>query len=994
MAQTTSIFFQDEVLPGVLTEIQQDYNYGYYTTTWGTTSSVLVLGTAFTGPLNKVVKIYSPEHALFVFGNTYDSANHKEASLVTGIQDVYDKGCRSIYACRIAGKDIYKDFDLAPNLGYKLRVSGAYPSNECKNMYIRFVNDGVHLQLIYYKPADRSTIYEKMNGVVDSADSMIETVLDLSGTWGYTPETKISELINLFNTYRTNNVLRLSIIKDGVDVTSTDPEAQNLPIAAIFSGMYFIGRDKNLCDAFTLVDNKLADSHNIWKKRTNVDTFKVLKINTDINASYPISGEYDALRNIFTAVTTTSTFDFVDNVANIDLLYGKDDTDYEQVDISGFDLYKVLGSGYATTAHIELKNPDITNPTEKDYIVKETTEDNSNRIIAIPDGLYSMLQNVPADYRVMAHASAIENMDAKLPSKKDFLTKVAGDIQYIKVNGDKKAIRITPIVNYNTDISDSNKFSFDLSIVADNTVAPVTNKDCAATHTAKAIAVVADTSADSLKGIKDGETFAIKTEDSYDIALMRNGTTTAIDNMKSVFDGEYFFDVDNGKILKVVYNTKNGLKNDATGSVEQTDDVTPTKAYTVTAMDYATYAAGSISDGGKNNFLVSLDDDTFVAKYDETANKASIIGSIDQVLTSDAAGIYIIPALHNSGKAHQIIVTEDYASANTYESFMHDLDSALGKSFTFEYAENFESYKNEYLNSDAATLIKQTTTAGLFAKQIFDTTKYIPYKTTDNLARQLAQHCAYTSIKTGSTHGIIGYRKISDTSISGIAKVVDQACKTDFDLYAKRPINGKYMLDKDSSPYNIGKNISVTFGCYYVTTPDGYKYISTGAGGYAGMISSLPIDQSSTNQPIDISELPFELTNYQLENLTNAGFVTFKNSYTKGTVVTDGITMAPNTSAFKRLSTTRITGFVETLIRSACEPFIGQQNNLANRNSIKTAVNSALYKIMGTLIKDFDFTITSDLSQQKLGIIDIDYVIVPYYEIRQIRNRITIKDSI
>lgn len=973
MAQTTSIFFQDELLPGVLTEIQQDYNYGYYTTTWGTTSSVLVLGTAFTGPLNKVVKIYSPEHALFVFGNTYDSANHKEASLVTGIQDVYDKGCRSIYACRIAGKDIYKDFELAPNLGYKLRVSGAYPSNECKDMYIRFVNDGIHLKLIYYKPADRSTIYEKMNGVVDSADSMIETVLDLNGTWGYTPETKISELINLFNTYRTNNVLRLSLVKDGVDVTSTDPEAQNLPIASIFSGMYFIGRDKNLCDAFTLVDDKLAETDNLWKKRTNVNTFRVLKINTDINASYPIAGEYDALRNIFTAVTTTSTFDFVDNVANIDLLYGKDDTDYEQVDISGFDLYKVLGSGFATTAHIELKNPDIQNPTEKDYVVKETGEDNTNRIVAISDGLYSMLQNVPTDYRVLAHSSAIESMDAKLPSKKEFLTKIAGDIQFITTNNNKKAIRITPIVNDDTDISDTNKFSFDLSIVADDTVAPVETKDCAATHTAKAIAVVADTSADSLKSIKDGETFAIKTEDSYDIALMRNDASISIKDMKSVFDGEYFFDAVNGKVLKVVYS-------DA-------------QTYTVTAMDYSTYAADSISDGGKNNFLVSLDDNTFVAKYDEASNKATIIGSIDQVLASDAAGIYVIPALHNSGNAHKIIITEDYASANTYESLMHDLESALGKFFTFEYAENFESYKNEYLNSDAATLGNQTTVAGLFAKQVFDTAKYIPYKTTDNLARQLAQHCAYTSIKTGSTHGIIGYRKISDTSITGIAKVVDQACKTDFDLYAKRT-NGKYMLDKDSSPYNVGKNISMTFGCYYVTTADGYKYISTGAGGYAGMISSLPIDQSSTNQPIDIAELPFELTNYQLENLTNAGFVTFKNSYTKGTVVTDGITMAPNTSAFKRLSTTRITGFVETLIRSACEPFIGQQNNLANRNSIKTAVNSALYKIMGTLIKDFDFTITSDLSQQKLGIIDIDYVIVPYYEIRQIRNRITIKDSI
>ncbi len=973
MAQTTSLFFQDEVLPGVLTEIQQDYNVGYYTTAWGNTSTVLVLGTAFTGPINQVMKIYSPEHALYVYGNTYDASTHKEASLVTGIQDVYDKGCRAIYACRIAGKNIYKDFELAPDFGYKLRVSGAYPSNECKNMYIRFINNGADLKLVYYKPADRATIYEKMNGVVDSAYSMIETVLDLKNTYGYTVDTKISELINLFNTYQLNNVLRLSIIKDGVDVTSVDPEARNLPIGSIFDGVYFIGRDKNLCDAITIVDNKLSSASPMWVKHTNVPTYKTLKVNTDINAAYPIAGEYDALRSIFTSVATTSKFDFIKNSENVSLVYGIDDTDYEQVDISGFDLYKALGSGYATTAHIELKNPDIENPTAKDYVVRETPESNQNRIVAISDGLYSMLQNVPADYRVLAHTSAVESMDAKLPSKDEFLTKVPGDVQYITTDANKKAIRITPIVDEQSDISEDNKFSFDFKIVEDDTIDEVTKTDCASTHAAKAINIV---EADKATSVKDGVLYAVLDTDAYKIYINKDGAQTTIDNLDAAFDGEYFFDDINKKLLKVTYTTG--------------DDG---KTATVSTIDHSTYLGEAISENGKEYFLVSFDAGTYVAKFDADAG-ITILGSVAQVLSSEGNGFYCVPAVVGDGQAHKIIVTSRYAESSTYELFVSNLAASdLGKFFKFEYADGFESYINEYLNSDAAKVSDQTTEAGQFATEIFDTTKYIPYKTTDNLARQLAQHCTYTSLKTATTHGIIGYRKINDTSISGIATIVDKACATDFDLYAKRN-NGRYMLDKDNVPYSIGRNISMTFGGYYITTTDGYKYISNGACGYAGMISALPIEQSSTNQPIDINTLAFELTNYQLVKLTEKGFVTFKNSFTKGIVVTDGITMAPNTSEYKRLSTTRIIGCVETVIRNACEPFIGQVNTLAKRNSIKTAVNSVLQKLIGTLIKDYDFEVTSDDAQQVLGIIDIDYVIVPYYEIRQIRNRITIKDSI
>ena len=967
MAQTTSLFFQDEVLPGVLTEIQQSYNYGYYTTEWGNTSTVIVMGTAFTGPTNKVMKIYSPEHAMYTFGGTYDAKSHKEASLVTGIQDAYDRGCRSIYACRISGKDLYKDFELAPDLGYKLRVSGAYPSNGNKNIYFRFVNSGDEIKLVYYKPADRATIREKMNGIVESSDSMIETVIDLSGTYGYTADTKVSELIDLFNTYQINNVLRLAIVdENGIDVTTTNPEVQNLPISAIFDGVYFIGRDSNTNASYTIVDSVMASDNIFWKDYNNVVTYKKIKLNTDINAPYPISGSYEDLRSVFVNITTVQKFDFISDLGSVDALFAKDSVDYDEVDISGFDLYKKLGSGYATTARITLKNPDAVNPTAKDYVVKETPADNGNHIVAISDGVYSVLQNVPADYRVLVHATATEDLNAKLPSKDEFLVTAPGSIQYFVTGNSQNAVMITPSVKED-DIVDASQYSFELKVVADDSIEEV--GDIASGSTAKAIISVADAAAAPVDQL-----FLISADGtSYALAIKSGNEVKELDASYSMFNGEVYYDVVNNNLVKFAV---------ADGSAS------------TTVLDYAAYAADEFS-AGKDFFMITYPDSvTCVAKYSE-ADGIKVLGTVQQVLSEDNSGMFTSHAIAYESTAYTVTLTESYLESATLESFVEDLNkSNLGKKFVFAYAPDYTSYKYEYLNSDSIALADQTTDASYYAILMYDTTKYIPYKTTDNLVRQLAQHCQYTTLKTESTHGIIGYGKISDASVTSVANAVSEACGRMFDLYAKKA-NGRNMLDKDNSPYDIGRNVSVVFGpSYYVTTPDAYRYVSTGAAGYAGMISKLPLEQSTTNQPIDVDAFLFELSNFQLTNLTNAGYVTFKDSYTKGYVVTDGITMAPNTSAFKRLSTTRIMNGVASIIRAACEPFIGKQNSLANRNSIKTAVSSALYKIMGTLINDFDFTVTSDLEQQKLGIIDIDYVIVPFYEIRQIRNRIRIVDSI
>jgi hypothetical protein len=201
------------------------------------------------------------------------------------------------------------------------------------------------------------------------------------------------------------------------------------------------------------------------------------------------------------------------------------------------------------------------------------------------------------------------------------------------------------------------------------------------------------------------------------------------------------------------------------------------------------------------------------------------------------------------------------------------------------------------------------------------------------------------------------------------------------------------MLDRNNMPYGIGKNISVTAEQYSVALDEGYTYISNGAAGYAGMVSKLSLDQCSTLQSISIPTPAYEYTNYQLSKLKKKGFITFKNSYTKGYVVTDGTTMAEATSKFKRLSTTRILNATEKVIRAATEPFIGKQNNLANRNSMQTAIKSGIDKMVDKYIQKYDFKLIIDKDAANLGIIDIDYTIYPINEIVQVGNRITVKDS-
>lgn len=901
-----SVFDQELILPGVITDIVSDYSVGYDTSKFGTTDSVTILGTAFDGPVGKPVKIYSPEHAKYIFGSSFDFKTKREATLIPEIYNAWDRGCRTIYAIRVSGKEIYKDFEFASDTKCRLRVSGIFPSNDNKDIFFEYSPessvDGREALIKVYKPATRATIEEKMLGKVIKENSILVNSVKLKNNWNITNSNRLMEFIDLFNDYKYNNVLKLTIVDDNGNDISQSAEAQGLSFGDLLPGVYFVGRDANAdaVTAKTLVESTFItdDLKNSTYEAFTGNILKTLKCNTDITKPFPIyhtsANELGTL--IGEAITSLNIFSFLETPGKVDALWLKDKNDYEEVKLDDFDMYTKLGSGFASTAKIVEMN----GRSGAYKVVEVTDSTDDNRVQPINDGIYSMLENLKSDYRVLTGKFADTEIKGALPKKNAFL--VSNPLQSDILGKDsKKAVKIIPILD-KKDLSAPKKYSFALESIAENS--ELYSKD-------QMIA----------KLYKEMGSNTIKI---YSWPLETAVKDTFVADTKSKF----------------------------------------------------------ILVQCSGNYVVCGKTETEVvpqAMLSEVMNETSALFSAMTVGTSDVTDITIRTA------------NLDTLTLNEFISQLNE-NETLKELFVFRPSDNI-SKEDEMASVDTLITVTTKTEVSDRMEPVYDKTLYIPYRTNDNFARQLAQHCIYTGLKTAPTHGVIGCSKLIANGLSAVAARVEKLAAIDFNLYAKRP-NGNDMLDRSNMPYPIGRAISVTAFQHSVDTGDNYTYVSSGAGAYAGMISVLPIDQSSTSQPINISNVSYDLTNFQLSILTQAGYVTVKNSYTKGYIITDGVTMAPVSSPFRRLSVSRIINGIDEAIRSAAEPFIGKTNNLTNRNSLQTAIKSNLDKMLDKLIEKYDFSLVVDKAAERMGIIEIEYAIVVLNEIREVRNRVSVKDQL
>ena len=935
----TGIFDNDLILPGVITEIVPDYAQDYDTSEFGSTESVTIIGTAFNGPVGKVVPIASPEHAKYIFGDSFDATTRREASLVAEIYDAWERGCRTIYGIRVSGKEIYNDYHFATETNLKLRVSGIFPSNLNKEVYLNYAanqaENGDAGVIRIYKPVDRANMKEKIQGLVFNESEMLVTDIKLAG-YGITKDSRLVDVINIVNEIESNNVIRLSIVdENGADVTASSKEAQSLCLGVMFPGVYVIGRDKVAADVKVKTDINYVLS-GTRKPHTNYkeSIWTELIVNSDVNSGYPLFAKASNDLSALLPVAADINGEWLKPVGVIDKIAVKNKVDYEEVELDEFDLYQRLGSGYAQTAHIvALKHS--SDDRIRGYKVTVPDSNDVNKVVGINDGIYSMLENHSTNYTVLASANAETKISGKLPRKDVFKKRKAGTFKLSDTG--TEVIEIATKIN-EKDFSDSKNVK-------------IVIKSIEQAIDQAAILKNLDTS------IKARRIVGIKSEGETAAAKYAEGTLVAVDtSLKKVVKGALVSESVNGYFLA---DTDDGLKlyNCVEGTLSE-HSVREGNAIIATNGQYA-----------------NVYQENGTAIYEPISTLAEIANTeLDEDYT--------------------LCHVEDLATGLTVKVF-----STEAQWMTFGELVDKLNENEVFAKLFKASALKPDTEVGSLVqgtgqdkgKTYFDTTMYVPYTTTDNFARHLAQHCVYTSLKTFPTHGIIGCAKLNGVNLSTIADRVNEILALDLDLYAKRP-NGNNMLNNNNMPHPIGRAISIPFVQYTVTTGNGYNYVSNGAAGYAGMVSTLDADKSSTNQPISLPTLAFELSNYQLSKLTGKGIVTVKTT-TQGTVVTDGITMAPVDSAYRRLSTTKVINVVDAALREVIEPYIGSQDNLATRNSLQTAITSRLNKLKEKLISYYKFNIISDSSAARLGIIKVQYVVIPYNEIKEVRNTLSVQES-
>ena len=996
------VFDQELILPGVITDIISDYSSGYDTSNFGTTDSVTILGTAFNGPVGKPIKIYSPEHANYVFGSTFDFKTRREATLVAEIQNAWERGCRTIYAIRITGKEIYKDFQLATDVNCKLRVSGLFPNNNNKDVFFEYnaidtlseVANGDEPTIKIYKPADRATIEEKMLGKVINENTTLVNTIKLKSSWNVGATTRLVDFIQLFNSYEYNNVITLSIVDlAGNDITET-PLAQGLSFGDMFAGIYFIGRDKNSTKIIAKTDLSInyipEDKRDSIYDGFNGNIYKTLKVNTDVTKDLPIYHtdvtQLNKLIGGIEEVTMVTLFDFLKIKGKVDYIWLKDKVDYEEVGLDNFEIYKRLGSGFATSASIK-----ETKEGSGIYKVSEVTNENdANRIIAINDGMYSALENLTSDYRVLTGVYADSEIKGTLPKKSDFLVSNPKTSEIFS-----SIIAVTPKLAEKDLSKVSKKYKFVLKPLDESDDVFSSNKILEALYTKKNQCPVLQFAykADTIEGLN------IDSFTEKDLIIAEGKLYKVYNNsFVEVSDKNLYL---NDFVDKLILTSEGLFKANTEG-----DSITFENFVDASALNNAKYINAFI-----NNEII-----TFRIKLqDAVIDSIEPIGLFKEIIEeSSVLFTAIVPTIKNSSVENIVYINAANLLATTLGELIISINnSSLGEKFVFNMGSTlseldeytivlstdgepcvFDEIIDNVVNTEKNKLNDATGNNAISDREdpVYSKSLYIPYRTTDNFARQLAQHCIYTGLKTAPTHGIIGCTKLVTTDLKVISDRVNKIADLDLNLYAKKS-NGNDMLDKNNMPYPIGRGISVTFFQNQIETSDNYTYTSTGASAYAGMVSALPIDQSSTSQPINLTKTAFELTNYQLARLTQAGYVTVKNSYTQGYVITDGVTMAPATSPFRRLSVTRIINGIDDAIRTAAEPYIGKQNHLANRNSLETSIKSSLDKMLNQLIEKYDFRLVVDKASERMGIIEIEYNIVPIYEIREVRNRISIKDN-
>lgn len=164
---------------------------------------------------------------------------------------------------------------------------------------------------------------------------------------------------------------------------------------------------------------------------------------------------------------------------------------------------------------------------------------------------------------------------------------------------------------------------------------------------------------------------------------------------------------------------------------------------------------------------------------------------------------------------------------------------------------------------------------------------------------------------------------------------------------------------------------------------------ANGATTFAAAISRMSSFTSPVNKTAyNVAALRYNPTRTQQLTLSDLGLNFIALNFNKIPVFVEGLTMAAATSDYTRISTMRIVTEAALLVRQVCTKFVGEASTLQTRNSMETAITSALRGMqqVGALL-DSDFTVSYWPAENKAF---VDLVLTPAFELKNIEVQVAV----
>lgn len=157
------------------------------------------------------------------------------------------------------------------------------------------------------------------------------------------------------------------------------------------------------------------------------------------------------------------------------------------------------------------------------------------------------------------------------------------------------------------------------------------------------------------------------------------------------------------------------------------------------------------------------------------------------------------------------------------------------------------------------------------------------------------------------------------------------------------------------------------------------------AAAVAGLISSLPVQTSLTNQTLTIPGLDLNFNRGEQEQLIRRDVLTIvvKNGFR----VLKGLTTAGEGQPFSAIPTRRIVDYATYGVRSAANPYIGRLNNARVRAALQSTLDAFLTRMVEDemLTRPYQLSVTATRAQEIAGEVSVVMVLQPTFSIDYIR---------